>query len=40
MLFQSRMENECWYHQFTHVMVNDPTSGYAISAERMLSLAG
>ncbi|MBE6590220.1 MAG: hypothetical protein E7643_08580 [Ruminococcaceae bacterium] len=26
----------CRYHQFTYVLINDPTTGYGIFAENML----
>ncbi|MBQ3068375.1 MAG: hypothetical protein IJD01_00310 [Clostridia bacterium] len=29
----------CRYHQFTYVLVNDPTSGYGIFVENMLGAA-
>ena len=29
--------NICWYHGLTHVLVNDPTRGYGILAENMVS---
>jgi len=29
----------CGYHQFTHVLVNDPTRGYGIFIENMLDAA-
>ena len=28
-----------WYHPYTHVLVNDPTTGYGIFIENMLDAA-